>query len=242
MTSDLKKGSSKLRTQHPRPIQFYRNGRGLAGQDLYSWFSNYIVGYTTMLKNKQAEVLASYFPRLKEKTAKEIEKSMDLSHEPVFRLLKSLVKDRYLSVRSVGKTKLYEVVFNDETYFVYAYYMTKKANEFKYRHELLYKRLKEYADIIKSICTILFGSYSKGTETSKSDIDVLVVSDSIDAEKKANVFKTKYNMEIKPVVVKPHDFKNIKIENKAFYNDLVEFGIVFDGLDFFFKEVYGKAT
>ena len=38
--------------------------------------------------------------------------------------------------------------------------------------------------------------------------------------------------------VKMLDFKNIKTDNPAFWNDLIEYGIVLDGLDYFFKEVY----
>jgi len=194
-----------------------------------------------MLSNTQIEVLASFFPELKEKTSKQIEIATGLSHEPTFRILKSLVKNKYLKKKKVGKTNVYELIFTDETYLVYTYFMTKKISQFKQKSSLLYKRLKEFINSIKANSVVLFGSYAKGTETKVSDIDILVVSNEKNIEKIASTFKTKYNISIKPVIVKAENFKNIKKDNPAFYNDLIKFGIVLDGLEFFFKEVYKNA-
>ena len=200
-----------------------------------------MVGNTTMLSQNQLEVLASFFPRLKEKTSKEIEKSTGLSHEPAFRMLKSLIKNRYLKERKVGRTNVYEFVFSDYDYFVYTFFATKKISKFKEKHILLYKRLKEFANSIKASSVILFGSYAKGSERKESDIDILIVSNENNIKKTALTFRTKYNISIKPVVIIPENFRNIKIDNPAFYNDLLEFGIIFDGIEFFFKEVYQNA-
>ena len=194
-----------------------------------------------MLQNKEIELLASFFPKLNEKTAKRIEIDTGFSHEPSFRLLKSLVKSKHLKEKKIGKTNVYEFIKTDEFYLIYTYYMTKKTEKFKQNHYLLYKRLREFCELINADAVILFGSYAKGTNIKKSDIDSLVVSNRKNIEKIALTFKTKYNLPIKPVVIKPNDFKNIKTHNAAFYNDLVEFGIVLDGLEFFFKEVYKNA-
>ncbi|MBU0535790.1 MAG: nucleotidyltransferase domain-containing protein [Nanoarchaeota archaeon] len=194
-----------------------------------------------MISHTQLDILSSFFPELKEKTSREIELATGLSHEPVFRTLKSLVKDRYLKERKVGKTNVYEFIFTDESYFVYTFFMMKRINKFKEKRSLVYKRLKEFADSIKASSVILFGSYAKGTETKESDIDVLAVSDDGSAEKAASILKTKYDITIKPAVTGIKDFRNIKSDNPEFYKDLVEFGIVIDGMEFFFKEVYSNA-
>lgn len=191
-----------------------------------------------MLSETEFEILASFFPKLEEKTLKEIEKSVGLSHEPTFRNLKSLAKNGHLKEKKVGKTNVYEFIFTDYTYLIYNYFMTKKIHIFKKKHSLLYRRLKEFSSLIVSDLIILFGSYAKGIETKKSDIDMLIVSDKTGIEKTAATFKTKYNIIINPVVVRVKDFKNIKKDNKTFYSDLIEFGIVLEGLEFFFKEVY----
>lgn len=191
-----------------------------------------------MLSNTQLKILASFFPKLEEKTSKQIEIATGLSHEPTFRILKSLVKSKYLKERKVGKTNVYRFVFSDDTYLVYTYFTTKKINKFREKHSLLYKRLKEFINLIKANSVILFGSYAKGTETKESDTDILVVSNEKNIEGIASTFKTKYNLAIKPVIVKVEDFENIQKENPTFYNDLIEFGIVLDGSEFFFKKVY----
>lgn len=191
-----------------------------------------------MLNDIETRILACFFPALEKKTAKEIEGCSGYSHEPVFRTLKSLVKRKYLKETKIGKTNVYEFIKTDETLLVFVNYMMEKASRFKNKHALLYKRLKEFADSIRADCIILFGSYAKGTETEKSDIDLLCVTNERDVERKAAVFKTKYNITIRPVVVRPDDFKNIKKDNEAFYNDMVMYGIMLTGHEFFFKEVY----
>jgi predicted nucleotidyltransferase len=194
-----------------------------------------------MLIKNELDILSSFFPTLEEKTSKSIEESVKLSHEPVFRTLKSLVKNGYLKVRKVGKTNVYKFVFNEDSYLVYTYYMTKKLKSFKSSHSLLFKRIKEFAELTECESIILFGSYAKGEETKRSDIDVLCVGCSKDVEKIALSFKTKYNINISPVAVRKNSFKKIKTDNPAFYKDLIRFGIVFKGLEFFFREVYESS-
>lgn len=194
-----------------------------------------------MLAENQFRALAGFFPELKERTARDIEEYTNLTHEPVYRILKSLVKTRHLIEKKVGRTNVYEPVFTEDLYLVYIYFMTRKINKFKEKHYLLHKRLREFANSIKAHSVILFGSYAKGTQTQRSDIDVLVVSRKKDIDKTARTFKTKYNISIKPLVIKPKEFRNIKTDNLSFYKDLVEFGIVLSGTEFLFEEVYKNA-
>lgn len=191
-----------------------------------------------MLSEIEIKVLTCFFPTLEPRTVKEIENCSGYSHEPVFRVLKNLTKRKYLKEIKVGKTNMYEFIKKDDTLLIFIHYMTEKVNRFRLRHPLLYKRLKEFIDSIDADSAILFGSYAKGTETEKSDVDLLCVTSKINVEKKSAIFKTKYDITIRPVVIRPEDFSNIKKENEVFYNDLVEYGIVLEGLEFFFKEVY----
>jgi predicted nucleotidyltransferase len=86
--------------------------------------------------------------------------------------------------------------------------------------------------------TVIFGSYAKGTQTKNSDIDLLCVTNKKDIQKIAKIFRTKYNLNIQPAIVKILDFRNIKKDNLQFWIDLIEYGIVLDGLDLFFREAY----
>ena len=188
-----------------------------------------------MLSTNEIRVLKAFFPTLGEKTAKELEGLSGLSHEVAFRTLKSLSHKKYLAERKVGRTNVYTYVKTDD-FLIFVTYMKQRAERL---HTLLRSRLEEYTKSIDAQCVIVFGSYAKGNATKASDIDLLVVSSSDATQKQAKAFKTKYNLNLHVVSVEPHDFKNMKTDNKAFYDDLVEFGIVLYGHDFFHREIYG---
>ncbi len=172
-------------------------------------------------------------------TAKEIEKKSSFSHETTFRLLKKLVQEKHLQEKKVGKTNVYKFIKDDLTYQVFVHYITKRRLAFKEKHLLIYKRLYEFINEISlEGSAIIFGSYAKNTETKKSDIDLLCITSKNNVRKLANEFKTKYDLNIKVLIIKLSDFKNIKRYNLVFWNDLIEYGIILDGLDYYFREVY----
>jgi len=182
-----------------------------------------------------------FFPRLESKTAKEIEGKSGFSHETTFRLLKGLVEKKHLKEKKVGKTNVYEFIKDELTYQVFVHYITKKRLKFKEKHYLLYKRIYEFLNELQLEdfgIAIIFGSFAKGTETKNSDVDILCVTNKKNVRKIIQTFKTKYNLNIQVVVVKISDFKNMKIDNPVFWNDLIDYGILLDGLDYFFKGVY----
>lgn len=172
-------------------------------------------------------------------TAKEIETKSALSHETTFRLLKKLVQEKHLKEKKVGRTNVYEFIKDDLTYQVFVHYLTKRRLAFKEKHLLIYKRLSEFInEVSPEGPAIVFGSYAKNTETKKSDIDLLCVTTKNNVGKLAQEFKTKYDLNIQVLTVKPSDFKNIKKDNPVFWTDLIEYGVVLDGIDYYFKEAY----
>lgn len=192
----------------------------------------------TTLSGKKLEILASFFPKLEKLTTKEIEKKTGYSHGTVFKNLKELTKENYLKEEKIGKNNLYKLTAKEDLFFIYNFYMRERRKNLQKKHPLLYKRLKEFTEKIDARAVVLFGSYAKSEATEKSDVDILCVSTKTDIEQIASSFKTKYNLLIKPVVIEPDDFKNIKKENETFYEDLIEHGIVLDGLEYYFREVY----
>ena len=70
---------------------------------------------------------------------------------------------------------------------------------------------------------ILFGSYSKGEDTEKSDIDLAIISPSeksLDLSKFENILERKINL---------LEFKNLKKAEKKFINNIIN-GIVLEGV------------
>jgi len=187
------------------------------------------------------KILACFFPKLKPLIAKILEKQTKLTHEPVYRTLKKLVKEKILSVKKIGQTNIYEINKSNEFFYqIFIHYASEKRLAFKAKHDLLYKRIYEFLNEIQpQEFTILFGSYAKGKETPRSDIDLLVVATNRERIKTiAKTYKTKYNLVFSVIVITPNDFENIKKDNMVFWEDLVNYGIIFDGLDYFFRRVY----
>lgn len=192
-----------------------------------------------MLAQNEIEILSCFFPTLQDLTAKEIELKSGFSHETTFRLLKGLAQKNYLHEKKIGKTNVYVFIKNEFTYQVFVHYATKRRLQFKEKHMLLYKALLEFLKEARFVgVAIVFGSYAKGTPTKHSDIDLLCVTNNKHIEAIARTFKTKYGSHLQIVHVKQHDFKNIKKDNLVFWDDLTTFGVILDGLESFFKEVY----
>lgn len=194
-----------------------------------------------MLKQSELEILSCFFPRLENLPAKSIEKKTGFSHDKTFRILKNLVDKKLLVKKQIGGTNIFEIkrTDRDSLYQVFVYYATKRRLWLKQRHVLLYRRLYEFMNEVRPEgSVILFGSYAKGKETEKSDVDLLVVATNKRVEKIAQTYQTKYGLVVRPAVIVPDDFKNIKADNATFWNDLIDYGIILDGLDYYFKEVY----
>jgi len=193
-----------------------------------------------MINQNETKILVCFFPKLYSLTSKEIEDQSGFSHETTFRILKGLVDKKHLKKRKVGKTNVYELEKDrDLIYQIFVNYTTKKRLDFKEKHLLLYKRLYEFLNGVNPEGpAVIFGSFAKGTQTKNSDVDIICVTNKKNIQNIVQTFKTKYNLKIQPVVVKFSDFKNIKKDNPVFWADLMEFGIILDGLDLFFKEAY----
>ncbi len=194
-----------------------------------------------MLTKNEFMVLACFFPRLETITARELEQKTGLTHEPVFRMLQNLVKERILIAKKIGQTNLYEINKAGEYFYqIFVHYATERRLAFKSKHNLLYRRIYEFLNEAQpKEFAILFGSYAKGTETPRSDVDILIIDTNKDRiNTVAKTYNTKYGIALKVLVVAPGDFKNIKNHNTVFWNDLIFHGIILDGLDYFFRRVY----
>ena len=196
-----------------------------------------------VLNETELRVLAAFFPDGTERTTREIEERSTYSHERAYSALKSLEGKGVLSKRKVGKTLVYSVSkFDDAAYLAFARYSIGKKSGFIKKHPAEGRAIEEFTGKAKPYLAILFGSYSKGEAGKKSDLDVLCVSGSKETEKIALSLRHKHNLKITPVIVKKEDFKNIKTENPALWNDITCFGIIFRGQEMFYELVYGELN
>ncbi len=188
----------------------------------------------------EGTIISSFFPEGKEMTIKEIIERTEDSYERANFALKSLTEKNIVKEDKKGKTLVYSLDLNH----LYAeigfdHYMLDREIEFMKKHRVLYNAIKEIINNHFIWMVILFGSYSKGTESKQSDVDIICVSNKKkEIEHFVKSLKYKYNLEFAPVVLPLDEFPNIKKDNPELWNDLKHFGIIFKGEDFFYSLAY----
>ncbi len=194
-----------------------------------------------MIKETELRILSSFFPEGEEITLKKIMKKSNLSYEPVHRKVNCLVEKKLISSKKFGRTLVYSLnLEKEEVKTAYFFYAKDNLKEFSKSHRLIFNGLSKVNDENIDFLAV-FGSYSKGTQTKDSDVDVLCVS-SNKKEDEGEIESLKYetNLDFTPIVMLKAEFKKIKKENEIFWNDLVKFGIIFKGYELFYSEAYLK--
>ncbi|MEK6895601.1 MAG: nucleotidyltransferase domain-containing protein [Nanoarchaeota archaeon] len=188
-------------------------------------------------------IIASFFPEAKEMTIKEIIQRIDdyYSYERVNFSLKSLTEKKIIIEKQIGKTLVYTLDLNN----LYAEsmgfnaYMLQREVDFIKKHKPIYKGIKKLIESPYIWGIILFGSYSKETETKESDVDLVCISNKEkETEHLIKSLRYESNVEFSPVILPLHEFPNIKKDNPQLWNDLRLYGIVFKGDDNFYWWMY----
>ena len=194
-----------------------------------------------MLKETELRILSSFFPEGKDITIKIIMQRSGLSYEPVYRVVNSLAEKKIISSKKFGKTLVYSLIFEkEEIKIAFFFYAKEKLKEFSKSHRVIFNALSKVNEENIDFLAV-FGSYAKGTPTKDSDVDVLCVSSNKkEDEREIKSLKYETNLEFAPIVIPKKEFKKIKKENETFWNDLVEFGIIFKGYELFYSEAYLK--
>ena len=189
----------------------------------------------------EGAIISSFFPEAKEMTIKEIQERIDYSYERVNSILKSLTKKKIVVEKQMGKTLVYSLDLNNLYTEIIGFnaYMLERKIDFIKKHKNIYGAIKEIEENPLVWGVILFGSYSKGTETKKSDVDIICISDKKkDVENFIHSLKHKYGFNFSPVVLPLYEFPKIKKDNPELWNDLKMNGIVFKGGDSFYFWMY----
>jgi len=196
---------------------------------------------TNKLSENELRVLSSFFPEGKDITLKIIQERVKLSYEPVHRIIKQLVDKKLVIEKKFGKTLVYSLDFSKEKIRIsFILYANEKKEKFEEECGNIYRALSKIKEGDIDFLSI-FGSYAKGSSTKKSDVDVLCVSSNkTKTEREIKSLRYKTNLEFAPVVISKTEFAKIKDENKQFWDDLVEYGIIFKGYELFYYNAYLK--
>lgn len=188
-------------------------------------------------------ILASFFPEAEEMTIKEIQERVDYSYERINSALKSLAGKKIVTEKQKGKTLIYSLDLNNLYAEIVGFgnYSLQRKTNFIRKQRTIYKAIQEIENHPFSWSVILFGSYSKGTETKGSDVDLIVTCIPSKEKEVSNFIKSlehKYGIRFSPVILPLHEFPNIKKDNLELWNDLKLYGIVFKGDDYFYDCMY----
>ncbi|MFA5020428.1 MAG: nucleotidyltransferase domain-containing protein [Candidatus Pacearchaeota archaeon] len=193
------------------------------------------------LSENELKVLSGFFPEGKEITLKIIQERTKLSYEPVHRIVNQLVSRKLLIENKFGKTFVYSLDFTKEKIRIaFIFYTDERKEEFNEKYGAIYRALlnvdEENIDFLA-----VFGSYAKGSPTKKSDIDVICVSSNRSkVENKIKGLRYETNLEFTPIIMLKTEFAKIKEENKQFWDDLVNYGIILKGYELFYYYAYIK--
>lgn len=195
---------------------------------------------STLSKN-ELKILSSFFPEGKEITLKIIQRKSKLSYEPVHRIIKQLINKKLIHEKKFGKTLVYSLNFTmEKVKLSFLFYSYKKREIFSENYKRVYSALSKITNENADFLAI-FGSYSKKTQTKKSDIDILGINNNkpkLESELKELKYLT--DIEFSPIIMSKTEFSKIKKENKQFWEDLINYGIIFKGAELFYHYAYLK--
>jgi predicted nucleotidyltransferase len=190
----------------------------------------------------EGTIIASFFPEGEEMTIKEIQERVEYSYERINSSLKSLSEKKIIIEKQKGKTLVYSLdLHNLYVKIGFGSYILEREINFIKRHKTIYDAIKEVENHPLSWSVILFGSYSKDTETKQSDVDLIITCIPGKEKEVENFVKSlrhKYGINFSPVVLPMHEFSNIKKDNPELWQDLKIYGIVFKGGDDFYYWMY----
>ncbi len=191
------------------------------------------------LSKTELDILQSFFPKGKDITLKEIMTKSGYSYEPVYRTLQNLVKKGQISVKRFGKTLVYALDFKKEySKLAFYHYAKERLKIFRKKHFNITSALLSLSEDKTDILAV-FGSYAKGNERKESDIDVICeTSEAKELKDEIYSLKRSHNLDFSTVVVSKIEFSKIRMENKEFWHDLVEYGIIFKGYELFYYYAY----
>jgi predicted nucleotidyltransferase len=180
----------------------------------------------------------------KKVTINEIAKATKEHYSFVHRIINRLSKDGVITKIKAGKAYLCSFnLENEKALILLQLSEIEKRKEFYEKNKELRLVLDDFVALEKSqskiLSVVLFGSYSKGTATKESDIDLLILS-----RNKPSIGKTikeiyaKYGREINPIIMTPDEFK--KQKDKVLVKEIINSHHVLYGIGNFVRLVFEK--
>ena len=154
-------------------------------------------------------------------TFNEIAKKTKLSVMGVSKIISQLEKEGIVSIEKIGMSKTPRLIMKKDNLEIFALAERFKFNEFIDKHNKLKGFLLTIKDKLNADFSLIFGSYTSGEESIKSDLDLLIVSEKQDIGS-LNKAKSLVNIEINPIFIKKKDFINEFRKGHRLYKEISE--------------------
>ena len=202
-----------------------------------------------MVENTNIEIMGLYRNNyLNQFHVRQMAKLIGKSHVGLLPHLKELEKEKILSSKEVGRSKVYSLNLNNNQAREFLSFSEKKKSMELLNKEFFIKKIyEEFIALDLNGCLILFGSYASKTHSEKSDIDLLYLGHLKESEKKKiNDLGKTYNKEIHLVSMELSQFREQLLKQGALVKEIVNNHIILYNHDIFVNEVwryyYGKKA
>lgn len=201
------------------------------------------------------KIIEAFMPKITEELiSSEVCEKSGYTHEPVYRHLRELTKNKILIHKKKGRTHLFKLnLENEEVRKLIENYNLKRKQQFLESCPEFKPLLKDLVEGIKSnigphfLSIILFGSVARGKTTKKSDIDILIIISAEEIKRReklsddiyrvCSTLEYKYDRPFSPIIVSLGGFGKMLEEKKDFTKNLVKDGIVLYGEEIFYREL-----
>ena len=192
-----------------------------------------------MISERELRIIAGFYPDPVGRTIKELEKASRYSYERVNTALKSLVDKGIARSKRVGNVLTYDLqIGRYEALLGFMFAATERTDGFKRRHNNIFEEISRFANRFECDCAVIFGSYSKGSETKNSDIDLLLIGEQPELDREARSLERYILKDVNALVVPKKGFWEIRRDNPVFFDELVKYGIVLKGYETYYEMVY----
>ncbi|MFH1072063.1 MAG: nucleotidyltransferase domain-containing protein [Nanoarchaeota archaeon] len=217
---------------------------GKLAKDLYITNSDNIIteGDNMKIELKIVDLLARNPD--KRFTINEISKFTEEYYSFVHRTVSRLTKDEVITKARAGKAYLCSLnLDNEKTLTLIQLSELEKKSELYTKNKELKLILEDFIQSVKTnlntLSVVLFGSYSKGTATKESDIDIMLIGkNNMSTEKIAKEIYAKYGKELNPIIMTPGDFK--KQKDKTIIKEVISNHHILYGVEDFVRQVFRK--
>lgn len=207
-----------------------------------------------MLTPKQIKIFEAFMRKpFKEFTYREIKEfSKEKSNSIIQKAISKFLEENLINRKKLGNMVLYKLKMKNDTVFSYFDILLKESLSNPVKKTL--EKIKEELGNTEFISIILFGSYSEGKQTPKSDLDVAVFVSSEEDKRKCELslksaeLKTLLNIdyhiftkrEMLQMLKDKHENlgKQIAYKHLTIRNPTIFYSIIQEGIDNGFKIIY----